>query len=342
MMPRRHFDTDPARSAAPAVALGIAALAACTTPSRAGDASPLAPGDARPRVCAVTPHSPDDSAPSPPRSATPAGAPGQSRSPPWRVLHPAPRHAAPPTTALPRAGAAHAPDSADDTRGLDVRASFEHALQIRRSSSDLPRELRDGDPVVSGDRIRVVVKTSVDAYLYLAFCEHHSLTAYPSPRGIRTRADEPTFIPSVSDFVVDDEPGPEVLYIIASQAELTASAPSLARVLAVQPPGGAPVACLSGLVGINAPAPAASASDPCASQPCPDRRVTPPPTNLRRQPLPRKPSPPPQASRPPPPPAAPPDPDYERNHGGISWYPAVTADSDGIAMVRYEFTHVRR
>jgi hypothetical protein len=66
---------------------------------------------------------------------------------------------------------------------------------VRHPKIDVPHELHDGDIVTTGDRIHVIVTTSEDAYLYMAYCSNHQLAIYPSRRGVRTRAGSPADIP---------------------------------------------------------------------------------------------------------------------------------------------------
>jgi hypothetical protein len=215
-----------------------------------------------------------------------------------------------------------------DTRGFRVaprpsgRLGFDHTVQLRRSDGAL-RDLQDGDRVTFGDGLRVSVRTSEDAYLYVAFCSHHELRVLPPTGATRTRAGERLMIPAQgAQFLVDDEPGNEVLYVILSRRELIVADPR---------PAGAP----------------SRAGEDCTASLDPELvpRDREPAgmvvrgTQVRRELLGL-----PELAI-----APPPDPDFERDPGGTAWYGAddppktgiaVTADDDGIAVVRHAFTHV--
>lgn len=262
----------------------------------------------------------------------------------------------------PQAGNATAPERSgtgsphvgDGTRGMGpepARLGFDHALQLRRSKNGVAVELHDGDTVKNDEYIRVSVLTSEEAYLYLAFCSHRRLEVYP-PRGIRTRAGVTLFAP---DLVMDKVPGPEVLYVIVSRTEVEIADPQLAEAIAATTPGGKPVDCGATLdARLTRPTSHGGAAE--APMPAPKKI-------LRGKTVARKPLPPPRIANPPGPgasapaspsrdpglPPPPPDPDFERNPGNIVWYsaegttslgPVIQADPDGIAVVRYGFTHV--
>lgn len=209
------------------------------------------------------------------------------------------------------------------TRGLHVeggRLGFDHAVQVRRSETAVPHELRDGDTVISGDRIRASVRTSTGAALYLAFCAGQHLQIYPSQQGVRTRAGDLMVIPEGGgELVVDDHPGSEVLYLILSRNELSLADPQLAGLVAAAGDTATTVDCGASL----------------------DRRLMKsagsPAHVLRGETIPRKHGKSPQA------------PDLRADPGDRIWYATdgagdpgsvVAADSDGIAIVRYRFTHV--
>ena len=134
----------------------------------------------------------------------------------------------------------------DVTRGVHVepgRLAFDHAVEVRRSSG-VALELRDGDTVMTGDRIRVSVRTSADAYLYLAFCAGQHLQIYPSQHGLRTRAGDLVLVPDGGgELVLDSQPGVEVLYLIVSRDELSRADPDLAALIAAAGDGIKAVDC---------------------------------------------------------------------------------------------------
>jgi hypothetical protein len=207
---------------------------------------------------------------------------------------------------------------------------FDHSLQVRRSLTGVPRELRDGDTVIAGDRIRVVVQTSVDAYLYLAFCSQRGLTLYPSQGGVRTQAGVLASVPLNTDLVVDDEPGTEVLYVVASTVDISLADPRLAAALATKRPSNAAQDCGPTLdASLRSPP---SVPRPAALQAA-QRQLAPTPKVIRGQPVAKRPMPASVESLSPssfhtaePPtspsfaPSPPPDPDFVRHPGNIVWY----------------------
>lgn len=187
-----------------------------------------------------------------------------------------------------------APAAADE-RGIYIdvqpgQLGFDHSLQVRRSATGVPHELRDGDKLISGDRIRVTVQTSVDAYLYLAFCSHHGITLYPAQGGIRTRAGVLMIAPpGGGELVIDDEPGSEVLYVVVSTSELSVADPRLAAALATTRPGNTAQDCGPALDASlrSPPGPA-----PTDTPPAPHPQIAPTSNVIRGQPIARRPMPP--------------------------------------------------
>ncbi|HSR99430.1 MAG TPA: hypothetical protein VLM79_20400, partial [Kofleriaceae bacterium] len=122
------------------------------------------------------------------------------------------------------------------TRGSHVEAgrlAFDHAIQVTRPNVAVPHELRDGDTVMTGDRLRVFVVTSIDAHLYLAFCASQHLHTLPSPHGALAKAGQLAAIPDAGgELLLDDQVGSEVLYVIVSQPELSQADPALAARIA--------------------------------------------------------------------------------------------------------------
>jgi hypothetical protein len=262
----------------------------------------------------------------------------------------------------------NAPDEV--TRGMHIegRLGFDHALQVRRSKIAVSHELHDGDEVTTGDRIRASVVTSEDAYLYLAFCAHHELAIYPSQRGVRTASGTPKLVPEGNgELVVDGDPGTEDLYLILSRTELSLADPHLAAAIAGAGHEAKTMDCGASLDAELA-SPTHHTGSAIAAAPSSTTKV------IRGDSVPKKPMPastsryayqpshsrgsnsgsssengrslPADAGSP----ANPIDePDFIRNPGTIVWYGAdgingpgelVAADTDGIAVVRYRFTHV--
>lgn len=101
-------------------------------------------------------------------------------------------------------------------------------------------ELSNGASVIDGDRLQASIRTSQDAYLYLAFCSQHAkdsrypgLKVFPEEGALRVRAYETTIAPDrAADIVLDDKPGQETLYLILSRVELSSSDSELAQVIA--------------------------------------------------------------------------------------------------------------
>jgi hypothetical protein len=136
--------------------------------------------------------------------------------------------------------------SSDPSRGHD-RASLgfvlESTLRARRihdGRSAMFLELSNGATVIDGDRLQVSIRTSQDAYLYLAFCSQHAkdprysgLKVFPEDGALRVRAYEPTIAPDkAAEIVLDDKPGQESLYLILSRGELSSADSELTQVIA--------------------------------------------------------------------------------------------------------------
>jgi len=98
--------------------------------------------------------------------------------------------------------------------------------------------LRDGDTVASRDRIQVSVLTSEDAYLYLAYCsKDRKLDVFPVQGSIRTRAGKRAFAPDrAAAIVLDDNRGPEALYVIVSRSEIASTGQRFIKAAAASGP----------------------------------------------------------------------------------------------------------
>ena len=201
-------------------------------------------------------------------------------------------------TEQPRRPGSPAP-VAEVTRGLHLeqgRFGFDHVLQVRRSATGAPRELQDGDTVMTGDRVRASVVTSADAHVYLVFCGGQQLQMYPSQRGVRIKAGDVVLVPEGGgELVLDDRPGSEVLYLILSRSELSVADPSLASLIGATGDGGRAIDCGSNL----------------DAQLMKSTGATAPNNVLRGERI------------------------RTSSAGAV-----VAADADGIAIVRYRFTHV--
>jgi hypothetical protein len=139
-----------------------------------------------------------------------------------------------------------APSTASPVAGSDAPFVLETRLRARRTQHGQPiilDEVRSGDIVMNGDRLQLSVRTSKDGYLYLAFCSqeardprYRGLIVFPDQGGIRMVANQPTLVPArdgkIGEIVLDNQPGPEALYLILSRKELSRADTGLADVLA--------------------------------------------------------------------------------------------------------------
>lgn len=138
------------------------------------------------------------------------------------------------------------PSARSPIAGFDAPFVLETRLRARRTQHGQPitlDEIRSGDIVLDGDRLQLSVRTSRDAYLYLAFCSKHSrdpryrgLSVFPDQGGIRMIANQSTLAPArggkIGEIVIDEQPGQEALYLILSCNELSRAEFGLADVLA--------------------------------------------------------------------------------------------------------------
>jgi hypothetical protein len=132
-----------------------------------------------------------------------------------------------------------------------VLESTLRARRMRGGGPTMSFELSNGATVIDGDRLQLSVRTSQDAYLYVAFCSQQArdprylgLTVFPEQGAIRARAHEATIVPDrAAEIVLDDKPGPEVLYLILSRVELSSSDAGLAQVLAAARQGSQSADC---------------------------------------------------------------------------------------------------
>jgi hypothetical protein len=112
-----------------------------------------------------------------------------------------------------------------------ARLTFSVALHVRGSGSGI---LRNGDSVVSGDRMQLQIQASENANLYIAYCaEDGELAMFPQYGSIPAKAGEITYAPARDgEILLDDNTGPEALYVIVSRFPLEHSDPQLAAVIA--------------------------------------------------------------------------------------------------------------
>jgi hypothetical protein len=99
--------------------------------------------------------------------------------------------------------------------------------------------------VVTGDGINVAVKASANAHLYVGYCDRdRKLTIFPPIGSIEAKAGEVTYIPAKgATITLDDQTGPEVLYVIGSHRRLDLADPDLAAAISKVRPGAANVEC---------------------------------------------------------------------------------------------------
>jgi hypothetical protein len=251
-------------------------------------------------------------------------------------------------------------DASGDTRGMDVKPSLpaiasampegdrgqpfvlETKLRARRLNNAFPvtlDDVRSGETLMDGDRLQVTVRTSTDAYLYLAFCSqsgssprYHGLSVFPPVGAIPLAANVLAFAPAPPDeIVLDNKPGPETLYLIFSRTELPRADSGLAAAIAAARQGRETTDCGARLRGATATTLKAGSQSWSGGRPAPPDPGAP---GLASE---HSPSPDRMASR------GKPVVEIERG-GGVVWSggsPAgVAADPDGIVILRYDFKHV--
>ncbi len=219
--------------------------------------------------------------------------------------------------------------------------------------------LRSGDEVASGDEILVAVKPTAAAHVYLAYCDpRNQLALFPGNGGLAASPGRITYAPAPdAAIVLDDQPGQEVLYVIASLKPLDVADPRLAGAISRTNPGPR-VECGEPLDRALAADRAARTDTGATSPPTPPAEPeTSPDAALSQDPL--RPGPPNASparavpphtaygSLPPPHPAAPPrvPPPAEVQRGGFIRFGttgAISASGDhhDIVVLRYEFTHI--
>lgn len=143
----------------------------------------------------------------------------------------------------------------DDRREpIEHRFVLESTLRARRlqhGQADMHIELDNDATVIDGDRLQVSIRTSQDAYLYIAFCSQHAsdprypgLTVFPDKGALRVKAYETTVAPDrAAEIAIDDQPGQEALYLILSRVELSRAESGLAQVIAAARQGNESTDC---------------------------------------------------------------------------------------------------
>jgi Domain of unknown function (DUF4384) len=206
--------------------------------------------------------------------------------------------------------------------------------------------LRSGDKVVTGDGINVAVKASTAAHLYVGYCDRdRKLTIFPPVGSIEVKVGEVAYMPAKgADIILDDQIGPEVLYVIGSRRRLDVADPDLAAAISKVRPGAANVECgeaLDQVLGSRGPDQITEepgpAPDPAAGAPAIDRASSPAGARRKRS-VPAKPDDDEEDRLPPP---------AKLERGGyIRWGATGEVSADGdrdeIVVLRYTFTHVDR
>lgn len=227
--------------------------------------------------------------------------------------------------------------TADVARGGEVQrqpVDLHVALHVRGSRAG---ELRNGDLVQSGDRIQLTIRTAEDSHVYIAYCSKSGgLAWFPDRGSIPAKADVPVIAPAArASIVMDDNPGPESLYVVISQRDLSVADPELSKLMEFTRGGGDPKDCKRPFVEKGDPPPRGNAphrpkktalkdprelDDSASSTGSPGSSTA--PEDL-------------------------PPPTVELIRGGfIAWdapqQVSAQMDSTGIAILRYAFTHVAR
>lgn len=220
-----------------------------------------------------------------------------------------------------------------------VLESVLRARRIRRGQPTLHFELRNGDTVLSGDRLQVSIRTSRDAHLHVAFCSQQGkdprypgLKVFPDSGAIRARAHQTTIAPDpAAEIVLDDKPGQESLYLILSRSELSSSDSELAQVIATARQGNQSVDCGPSFRDkVSGPRKDSSGAGARSGKSSRARRPAASTTGARRS----------QRTE-----LSEEDPIVEIQRGGdVVWNNGVPmgvdADPDGIVILRYGLTHV--
>lgn len=122
------------------------------------------------------------------------------------------------------------PDSLRNAAGPLKPTDVKVVLQVRGSRTS---ELRNGDLVQSGDRLQLKIVSKTDSHLYLAYCDTKGILTWFPPRGsILAKADTLVTAPAArASIVMDDNPGPESLYVLISQQELSIADHELSRLI---------------------------------------------------------------------------------------------------------------
>lgn len=135
--------------------------------------------------------------------------------------------------------------TAEDARRAEIQLApvdLQVALQVRGSRAG---ELRDGGIVHSGDRIQLTIQTKEDSHTYLAYCSTSGgLAWFPAQGSILARANTPIIAPAErASIVMDDNPGPESLYVVISQRQLSMADQELSNLIETSRAGGVTKDC---------------------------------------------------------------------------------------------------
>ena len=210
------------------------------------------------------------------------------------------------------------------TAPLQIPFVLETRLRARRKHNNQTTtldDLRTGDTVLDGDQLQILVQTSRDAHLYLAFCSprgtdrrYPGLAIFPDSGSIRIAAGTTVVAPDPNaSIVLDAQPGRETLYLVFSLEEISSTDTGLASAIATARRGREHADCSSIQGALRQPSKGASSIR--AEKP----RLG--PTGAARKPV------------------------VEIERGAdIVWNDGasvgIAADSDGVAVLRYELQHI--
>ena len=92
--------------------------------------------------------------------------------------------------------------------------------------------LLDRQTLYSGERLWLSVRTNRQANVYVAYCDStQHLSVYPADGAISIAPGSAVRVPPQTEFRVDDNPGIETIFVVASLHTLDETDPALARVL---------------------------------------------------------------------------------------------------------------
>jgi hypothetical protein len=155
-----------------------------------------------------------------------------------------------PGSAHVEAGPAPRPDpepggGIERERGAEVQYGPNDLRVALRINGVARGGFRDGELVRSGDHLQLTIQTREASHVYLAYCTRDRELAWFPPRGsVVTRPDEAVIAPAPNAAIVlDDNLGPEVLYVVVSRSELSLADPELGKAVERARGGGSAADC---------------------------------------------------------------------------------------------------